>query len=318
MRAALMPSTLGFGVACALATTTISAGSAEAPLPSQPRTRTVYASVTATDGSAVTDLTAAEFEVKEGGKAREIVSVKPASAPLRVAILDADGGTGAFQSAIGSFMEALLGRAEFALTSVVVQPDRVLDYTTNVDALNLGLGALGRRGQPGGGGQLMDAIQQAIKDVRREGMRPVILVLRIGSEAPSSTSGEEVRDALRKSGATLYAVSPVTANRPAASQARGTDALSKQQGQNADSEFAQSAFNLEQVLGDGVRESGGRHEQVLSATQVKVLRQFADELLHQYEITYLLPSGEKPGDKIAVSSTRKGVTVRAPSRIPTS
>jgi hypothetical protein len=248
---------------------------------------------------------AAEFEVKEGGKTREIVSVKPATDPLRVAILDADGGTGAFQSAVGYFMEDLLGRAEFALTSVVVQAEKVMDYSTGVDALNKGISALGKRGQPGGGGQLMDAIQEAIKGVRREGTRPVILVLRTGGEAPSSTSGEDVRETLRKSGAILYVVSPVSANR-LPSQATGTAAL----------ESEGSAFNLAQVLGDGTRESGGRHEEVVSATQVKVLRQFADELLHQYEITYVLPAGEKPSDKISVSSTRRGVTVRAPSRIP--
>jgi hypothetical protein len=300
MPSALTSSALGSVVACALAIGTSATVSAV-----QPRTRTVYASVTEKDGSAVTDLKAADFEVKEGGKTREIVSVKPATNPLRVAILDADGGTGAFQSAVGYFMEDLLGRAEFSLTSVVVQSEKVMDYSTSVDALNKGISALGKRGRPGGGGQLVEAILEAIKGVRREGTRPVILVLRTGGEAPNSTSGEDVRDALRKSGAILYAVSPVSANRLAA-PATGTAAL----------ELEGSAFNLAQVLGDGTRESGGRHEEVVSATQVKVLRQFADELLHQYEIVYLLPAGEKPSDKISVSSTRKGVTVHAPSRIP--
>ena len=297
---AVTRSVLGCVVACALGSGTGAAGSSNGPAPPQPqpRMRTVYASVTAKDGSPVTDLTAGEVEVKEGGKAREIVSVKPATVPLRVAILDADGGTVAFQSAIGSFMEDLLGRAEFALTSVVVQAQTVLGHSSSVDALNKGLSLLGKRGQPGGGGQLMDAIQEATKTVRRVGTRPVILVLRTGGEAPSSTSGEEVRDAVRKSGAILYVVSPAVANRL------------------GDSAFAESSFNLAQVLGDGTRESGGRHEQIVSTTQVKVLRQFADELLNQYEITYALPAGDKPGDKISVSSTRKGVTVRAPSRIP--
>ena len=138
MPPALTSSALGFVVACALA---IGASATVAEV--QPRTRTVYASVNEKDGSAVTDLKATEFEVKEGGKTREIVSVKPATNPLRVAILDADGGTGAFQSAVGYFMEDLLGRAEFALTSVVVQPEKVMDYSTSVDALNQGLSALG-------------------------------------------------------------------------------------------------------------------------------------------------------------------------------
>ena len=92
--------------------------------------------------------------------------------------------------------------------------------------------------------------------------------------------------------------------------------LSQIQGQMADSELAEGAFNLEQVLGDGARDSGGRHVQVVSPALVNSLRQIADELRHQYEVSYVLPSGTTPSDKIAVSSKRKDVVVRAPTRIP--
>jgi hypothetical protein len=46
-----------------------------------------------------------------------------------------------------------------------------------------------------------------------------------------------------------------------------------------------------------------------------MLGNIADELLHQYEITYTLPAGQKPDDKLEVKSKRKDVTVRAPSRL---
>src|SRR5690348_6808729 len=63
----------------------------------QRRTRTVFVSVVAKDGTPVTDLTAADFEVKEGGRVQEIAAVKPATTPLRLHTIVSDGGTGAFQ-----------------------------------------------------------------------------------------------------------------------------------------------------------------------------------------------------------------------------
>src|SRR5258705_13009700 len=83
-----------------------------------PVTRTIYASVTDKSGAAVTDMQAADFEIKDGGKARDIVSVTPAEIPLRIALLIADQGTGAFQMGTARFMQKLLGHAEFALYSV--------------------------------------------------------------------------------------------------------------------------------------------------------------------------------------------------------
>jgi hypothetical protein len=123
-----------------------------------------------------------------------------------------------------------------------------------------------------------------------------------------------VRDRLRKSGALLYVVSTVGAQRPPVSQARA--GISNEQAQLRADEDAEGAFNLGQVLGDGSRESGGRHDQVISTTLVPVFEQLAGELLNQYEITYVKADNEKPNDKIAVSAKRKGLTVRAPSRIP--
>ena len=281
----------------------------------QPQTRTVYVSVTDKTGAAVTDLQAADFEIKEGGKVRDIVSAQEAKIPLRIAVLDADQGTGAFQLGIARFMQKLLGHAEFALYSVIVQPERIVDFSHDGRELSAGLSRLGPRGRQIGA-QLMEAIQDATKQVQHEERRPAILVLRLGGEAATSIPGDDLREQLRKSGAALYVVSAAGAQGVAPSQATGTDAVSVQQGQLRDSELAEGAFNLAQVLGDGSKESGGRHDHVVATTHAKALEQVAEELLHQYEIKYVLPDGVKPADKISVSSKRKGVTVRAPSRIP--
>lgn len=282
----------------------------------QARTRTVYVSVTDKQGQPVTDLQAAEFEVKVAGKLRDVVSVEePAKIPLRIALLVADQGTGAFQLGLAKFMQRLLGRAEFSLISVIVQPEKVVDFSHEGRELSAGLSRLGPRGRQTGA-QLMEAIQDAIKDIRHEERRPVIVVMRLGGEAATSLEGDDVREQLRKSGAVLHVISAAGALGKAPPQSTGTDAVSVQQGQYRDAELAEGAFNLAQVLGDGSKESGGRYQHVISTTHAGALEQLADELLHQYAITYAVPDGVKPNDKLSVSSKRKGVTVRAPSRLP--
>ena len=98
-----------------------------------------------------------------------------------------------------------------------------------------------------------------------------------------------MREQLRKSGAILYVISTVGAQRAAPSQAR--QGISTEQAQLHDDEAVESAHNLGLVLGDGSRESGGRHEQVISTTLIPTLEQLADELLNQYVLTCLLPDG---------------------------
>jgi VWFA-related protein len=282
----------------------------------QSRARTVYVSVSTKDGTPVTDMTAGEFEVKEGGKTQAIVSVKEATGLLRVALLVSDAGTGGFQAGIARFIQKLLGRAEFALTSVQIQAEKVTDYTADVQTLRAGINRLGIRAQLRNNAQLIEAIQEATKDVGREAERPVIVVMRVGGEAASSIAGNDVREDLRKSGAILYVISTLDAMRRPPSQIQGDDAVSVARGQLADDEVTNSVLNLAIVLGDGSKESGGRHEQVVSTTLITSMEQIADELLHQYEIRYSLPEGAKPSDKISVSSKRKGVTVHAPTRKP--
>jgi hypothetical protein len=159
----------------------------------------------------------------------------------------------------------------------------------------------------------METIQDTTRKIRREATRPVIIAMRVGGEAPTSLSGDDVREDLRKSGAILYVISTVGAQRPPTSQAR--PGISTEQAQLQDDEVVSGILNLAQVLGDGSRESGGRHDQVVSTTMVPTFEQIADELRNQYEITYTLPDKVKPREKLAVSSKRKGMTVQAPSRL---
>jgi hypothetical protein len=305
----LTSSVVRFVVASALVT---AAGSSAAADAAAETSRTVYVTANDKKGNAVTDLQAAEFEVKVGGKKLEVLNAGPAQAPMRIALLVSDAGTGGFQGGLANFIQKLSGHAEFALISVVVQPETVVDYSSESGVLRAGLRRLGARGLERGA-QLLETIRDATRHVRREGTRPVIVVVRVGGEASTTLSGKDVREQLQKSGAILYVISTVGAQRSAPSQAR--QGISTEQAQLHDDEAVESALNLGMVLGDGSRESGGRHDQVVSTTLIPTLDQLADELLNQYALTCVLPDGVKPTDKLSVSSKRKGVTIRARSRI---
>jgi VWFA-related protein len=280
--------------------------------------RTVYVSVLDKNGAPVTDIQAADLEVKEGGKTMEIVSVKPATTPLRVALIDSDGGYGAYQLGMLKFMEKLLGRAEFSLVSVVVQPIKVLDYSADPPTLSKALEGVGRRGVQRGG-QLMEALNDAMKDVHAEGKHSVIVAMRIGGEAVSSLSPRDVRDQLRKSGAALYVVSVRGVDRADAGAGTGngsTMTAAAQQSQLRDSELSEGALNLQQVLIDGSKESGGHFEEVAQTALTSTLEKLGDEFLNQYEVVYAVPDGVKPSDKLSVATKRKGVNLYAPNRPP--
>jgi hypothetical protein len=76
-------------------------------------------------------------------------------------------------------------------------------------------------------------------------------------------------------------------------------------------------MNLGEVLGDGSKQSGGRREDIVaSAGAVAGLQRLAEDLLHQFVIDYDLPPGTKPSDRVSISVKRKGVSLRAPARIP--
>jgi len=68
---------------------------------------------------------------------------------------------------------------------------------------------------------------------------------------------------------------------------------------------------------DVPRQSGGRLINVLDLTGFHAaMQQVADDLSSQYLVTYTLPDGVRPSDRISVSLRRTGVTLRAPTRVP--
>jgi len=279
---------------CVAAAVSLGAGpgfpAASVLAPPADKTRTIYVTVT-DDKGPVTDLSAADFAVKEGGKDRDVVSAELAAAPMQVAIVVDDNGTGLFRSSVALFIQRLLGHGEFAISVVTGQTMRIVDFTTSTQALSAAIARLGARPSTPDGGQLLEGITDAARDfTKREARRPVIVVLTVGGEEHSPIQAAEVLNRLKDSGASLHVIS--VAN----SSLRSTIVPT------TPAQMLDTGINLSEVLGDGPKQSGGMREEIVATTGVvSGMQRLADELLHQYVVTYVLPDGVKQSASWRVS-----------------
>jgi hypothetical protein len=263
------------------------ATSAVKPIPVADVTRRFYISATDASGAQVTDLTAADISIKEGGKDRPIESFEPATGAMHVAVLVDDAGTGAFQAAIARFVERALPRGLFSITVLNPQPSMLVDFTNEPAALRDAIGRLGRRGRiQVDGEQMVDAIDRAAKALqRRNAQRAVIVALTLTGGKPELIEPNNVLDSVRASGTMLNVV-----------QLLGAD--------------------LGMVMGDGPRQSGGRIETAGTGDGIiPAAMRIAESLQTQYVVTYTIPDGMSLSDRLAVSTSRKGIKLTAPTRI---
>ena len=272
----------------------------------EPQTRRVYFNAFDRNGAVVSDLTAAEITVKEGGKAREVAVLRPATGPMQIAIIVDDNGTGLFRVPVARFIEGLIGRAEFSVITVTGQPRKLTPFTGNSDVLREAIEQLiARPGSPDGG-QLLSGIHESALDFERRNVeRPLIVALTVGGEEHAPLPPHHVLDQLRKSGAALHVVSVLgTTQRSTAATNRASDLLNENLG-------------LNEVLGDGPKRSGGRREEIPAiAGAATGLQQLAEALKKQYVVEYTLPDGVKASDRFSIATRRKDVTLRAPTHIP--
>ena len=266
---------------------------------------TVYANVIDNQNKHVTGLGLVDLFVKEDGVERPVISAEPATAELQVAILVDDNGTGIFRFGLNALGEMLQGRASISLSVVTNQVQRVFDYTTDPKIWHAGFERTGIRPATPEGGQLLEGIYSAEKDItRREPRRPVIIALTVGGEEQSPLPSRRVLDDLNKSRASLHVLFvDIPAVRPSRPVAKPSDLL-------------EGNFNLSRVLGDGPAESGGRRREVLAMNALAVeVQAIARDLLAQYAITYSRGTAKNP-QKLQVSVRRPNLAVIAPTRAP--
>jgi len=273
-------------------------------------TKTVYVTFLDEKGNPITDLKQDEIHVAENGKEVQVVSAKIATTPMSIIMLGdstkAAGGSGMAQggkgssgtaagdvmvdirAALNAFSQQLLSKSpqselslvEFGQANVTIVP-----YTSKQEDLAKGITHLVSK--PDADSVLFEAITEGSKDLaKRKNARHAIISINV---EPSNEVSKEPPNAimkeLGKAQAPLFSVS-----------------LQKGEKRNN-----QRGVVLPQLA----TQTGGRHEVIVGQSAlVDLLKQTADYLTAQYEITYTRPAGPMPAG-IQFGVNRTGVKILA-------
>jgi hypothetical protein len=258
--------------------------------------RAMYVSALNEAGAPIPDLGPADFIVREDNVSREILKVAPAVEPMQIALLvdtsqAARDDIGHVRTALPGFVTALTTGAvknEVAIIAIGERPTVFTNYTFNQAELKKGIDRIWS--MPGSGAYLLDGIIEVCQGFKKRGaQRPVIVA--ILSEGPElgNRQHNQVLDPLRASGAAFHAI---TLGSPSSS-------------------LSDEMRNRNLVLDEGPRATGGRREELLTSMALDgKLKLLADELTHQYTVTYARPQSLIPPQRVTVTAARPGMTAR--------
>jgi VWFA-related protein len=266
-----------------------------AALAAQTTQRALYVSVTDNSGSPVPGLGPADFVVREDRVTREVLKVEPATEPMHIALLidnsqasepflrDLREGATTFISAIGSDT-ASSGKHQVAIIALASRPTIVSDYTS--DRAQLMKNALRLFSLADTGTYLLDGIIETSEGiVKRAPSRPVMVAITTEGPELSNRRFQAVLEPLREAGAPLHII---TVGRP----------------ENLDEDRSV-------VIAQGTRSTGGRNETILVSTALpSLLKQLANDLTHQYRVTYARPQTLIPPEMVTVSVSKAGLSAR--------
>ncbi len=258
--------------------------------------RAIYASVLDKDGKPVAGLTPADFVVREDNLAREVLRVEPATAPMQIALLVDNSQRSSpnirdIREAAAEFIKGVTGgpmKNEVAVIAVAERATILVDYTS--DQARLLKNAIIFT-QPGSGAYMLDALFETARGFKkREAARPVIVAIATNGPELSNRYRDQVIGAIKDADASFHVV---MVGRPP------TDVLTN--------EGRERAY----IFSEGTDETGGRYDNVLAPSALAArLRDVADELTHQYLVTYARPQSLIPPEHIKIAVKRPELTVR--------
>lgn len=259
--------------------------------------RSLYVSVLDSDGAPVPDLGPSDFVVREDNLSREILRVGPVETPLNVALLVDTSAAGRnnirdIREAAIAFIKGVTGmdiKHQVALIGIGERPTVLVDYTTDQAKLLKGIGLIYSHEQSGA--YLLDGVIEASKGFKkREAERPVIVSIATRGPEFSNRYHDQVESALKDAGASFHIV--MIGPPP-------TD-ITSNEGRERAITFDTATEN-----------TGGRYDNVLAASALPDrLKQVANELTHQYLVTYARPQMLIPPEKITITAKRTELVVR--------
>jgi hypothetical protein len=278
----------------------IGLGAAAMPLAQRStRERSLYVSVVDQNGAPVAGLGPSDVVVREDNVAREVLRVTPASDPMQIALLvdtslAANPHISDIRQALPPFVTALITptatdrRNQIAVIGLGERPTILSEYSSDPVQIRQGIDRIWA--MPGSGMYLLDALVETAQGfTRREAARPVIIAIATSGVEYSNRHHDQVVDALKSAGAAFYAL------------------MLGQPDTGLSVESRERAITLDQ----GTRLTGGSYEQVLASISLAPrLKLLADQLTHQYKVTYGRPESLIPPEKITVSAAKPGLTAR--------
>ena len=165
-----------------------------------------------------------------------------------------DNGTGLFRAPLARFVQRMEGRAVMALR-FRGRPDHEAGRVhAGRRRLLTAIATLNARPGTPDGGQLLEGISEAALELRKvEATRPIIVALTVGGQEHSTVRSDLVLDQLRKSGAALHVFSVANS------------ALRSTVPAKAPRDLLQENMHLHRVLGDGPKQTGGQHQQIVAS-----------------------------------------------------
>ena len=225
------------------------------------------------DGRLVTGLSREDFDVFEDGERQNVTQFTRERVPISVGVL-VDISDSMFgrriddaRGAVNGFLfEQLAEEDEFFILAFNHRPHVMTTWTHTPDVVRQALDSL----RPSGGTAVYDATLEALPLIaRRNRERGALLIVSDGSDTASTAGLREVRTALRRSQAFVYAI---------AVDPPGAKAINR--GVNPT------------TLREITDESGGRTEIVQTSADIAAASaRIADELNHQYVLGYTPPHG---------------------------
>jgi hypothetical protein len=256
--------------------------------------KSILVTVLDQSGAPVKDVAPADLAVQEDQNMREVVSVKPATDPLTVAILvdntkppvGRNAPTQELRAALNTFVktiqaaspESQIGIWEFAGAGVMTQKP-----TVKTEDLTKKINRMFPAQQPGG--VMLEALADASKELSKKGIGPRRVILSVSFNSPevSEVDPREVALAMRKAGVSYWAVS-ISGNGDSSTQSGGGSA------------------SRELIMNNVTQASGGLRLTGVTAISLEAqVKSIADALLSQYLVTYARPDGAAANDIRAVS-----------------
>jgi hypothetical protein len=257
--------------------------------------RAMYVSVVNEAGAPIPDLGPTDFIIREDNATREVLQVAPAEEPMHIALLidtsqAARDDIAHMRTALPPFIAMLTGEAKNQISIIAIgeRPTVFADYSTSPAALKKGVDRIWAMRDSGA--YLLDAIVEVCQGFKKRGTsRPVIISITTEGPELSNLQHDQVLEPLRASGAAYHAI---TMGRPSSS-------------------LSDEVRNRNIVLDQGPKTTGGAREELLTGMALADrLKQLANQLTHQYKVTYARPQSLIPPERVTVAAAKPGMTAR--------